>query len=952
MAELYLNYYHKEESVSYQDKVVHDYIKLHPYGEDYSEIVEKDHRFFVFYHLSDFRSAALRWYPFKSGASILEIEAGMGALTGALCDRAGSVTVTENSAFRAGAIAERYRERDNLRIYAGELSEISCLGQYDYIIMFGQLEKAGNGKLDSGRYIQYLEGVSKYLKSDGKILIAVENRYGIQNLCGKKESHTGTPFDGIAAYPEGTSAIGFDRKQLQEVIEGSGLKKQKFYYPVPDYIAPQAIYTDAVQPDDSIQERLNTYYPEYDSLIADDHRVYLDAVRNGVFSFVSNSFLVEAGRSEECTDVDYVTLTPQRGRKKSFATIIMGNNKVLKRCMFPEGILYAAELCEDAKGLKNRGIPVIDMDLDEDALCMEYIDAPRLQQHINTLVQSNAPVEEVFRIFDRLWELIVQSSELSDRCAFTEDLDWGPVLKYAHIEMIPLNCFWREGKFFFYDQEFARGDYPAKYVMMRAIYYTRFISGMSDYLAEERLRERYGLSDRIWDICLAVEEAFQEEVNYRRIHGVQKNWQLMRSNRHFLRMPNAVWQAPKDENLIKKVHEVQINLLVELKNVCEKHGLTYFIMYGTLLGAVRHGGMIPWDDDIDVALPRDDYNRLLEVAEEEFKDVYFLQTPWNDNCFYGGYSKLRNTQTTAIEENNWWVHCCEGIGIDIFPLDYGYRNKWKAKWKEHKICFYQRLLYAKAYGYFARFMDMPLLIWKFYKYLGLPFSREMLADRLNREMEKGDIEDDAPMGIFAHYVKGRNLPKYRNKDFSGTVELEYDSMILPAPAGYHHILKKRYGRNYMDIPVRNAGELRHAFFSVNVPYTSYQKRFSGLFKPEPSPEREIILFGDGVVIEAYFKIYGKRYRPGRIVHVMGPCENRDFYGIPVEEFGQFQVSDIEKVYPVICTIYFRAVESKLRKAGYRDYYFFIPWRHWIRMEDPELALQDLEEEEEEDGEEI
>ena len=952
MAELYVKKETEKEYAAYQDEVIYDYIKRHPDREDYSEIIKEDPRFFVFYHLSDFRSAALRWYPFKAGATVLEINAEMGAVTGALCDHADQVTVIENSVFRAGAIAERYRERDNLKVYAGELFEIEELERYDYIVLFGQLEKVGGGSLDSEPYIRYLEKVADYLKPDGKMLIAVENRYGIQNLCGKKETHTGIPFDGLAGYPDGTSGIGFHRRQLEEMLERAGFKNQKFYYPVPDYIAPQVLYTDACPPDESILERLQTYYSERDSLIADDRRLYLDAIRNGVFPFVANSFLVEAGRDEACTKIDYVTLSSLRERKRSFATMILRNKNVRKRCMFPEGIPYAEELCEDVKSLQSRGIPILDMEMDADTLCMDYIDAPTLQQHISMLVKENAPVSEVLGIFDKLWEWILQSSELSDQCAFTEKLDWGPVLKKAHIEMIPINCFWRGEEWLFFDQEFVKENYPAKYVMMRAIRNAySFIPGISNYLDEEELRERYGLSKPIWDVCFEADDVFLREVNCRLMDWTQKDVRRMKSNRNLLRlsnedlekMMNAGQHLPKDNKLIQKVHEVQKNLLIELKNVCEKYHLTYFMMYGTLLGAVRHDGVIPWDDDIDVALPRDDYNKLLEVAKEEFTGNYFLQTPWNDNCFYGGYSKLRDTQTTAIEEKNWWVHCCEGISIDIFPLDHGYGNKWKAKRKRHKIRFYQRLLYAKAYGYFARFLNMPLLIWKFYKYLGLPFSREKLADKLNQIMEKGDTGEKAPYGIFTHYTKGKDTKLFRNSDFAQTVKLQYDDLRLPAPAGYDAVLKARYGRDYMDVQPRKRGELRHAFYSVNVPYQNYQKRFSGLFKPAPASDQEIILFGDDIVIEEYFKRYGMQYCPGHIVHVAGVCEKKEYHGIPVEEFERFQVKDMGKVYPVICTIYFREAEGRLRRAGYRDYYFYIPHREWIRLEDPECALRDLEE---------
>ena len=107
------------------------------------------------------------------------------------------------------------------------------------------------------------------------------------------------------------------------------------------------------------------------------------------------------------------------------------------------------------------------------------------------------------------------------------------------------------------------------------------------------------------------------------------------------------------------------------------------------------------------------------------------------------------------------MDCCEGIGIDIFPLDNGYQNKCLEKWKESRICFLQRLLYAKVYGFFSKFKDMPLLKWKAFKYIGKLFSKEQLASKLHQVMAEGDRQKDSPYGIFAHYRPGKGYRKCR-----------------------------------------------------------------------------------------------------------------------------------------------------------------------------------------------
>lgn len=118
----------------------------------------------------------------------------------------------------------------------------------------------------------------------------------------------------------------------------------------------------------------------------------------------------------------------------------------------------------------------------------------------------------------------------------------------------------------------------------------------------------------------------------------------------------------------KKVWAICIDLLLELDRVCRKYGLEYYLMYGSLLGAMRHDGYIPWDDDVDVVMFRNDYDKLLSLAGE-FKNPYFLQTPSTDDGYFYSFAKIRNVNTTYIQAPFMYRDICFGIQIDIFPLD-------------------------------------------------------------------------------------------------------------------------------------------------------------------------------------------------------------------------------------------------------------------------------------------
>lgn len=119
---------------------------------------------------------------------------------------------------------------------------------------------------------------------------------------------------------------------------------------------------------------------------------------------------------------------------------------------------------------------------------------------------------------------------------------------------------------------------------------------------------------------------------------------------------------------LRELQLVELEMLHDIKMLCEKYGLRYYLDYGNLLGAVRHGGFIPWDDDIDITMPYADYVKFLEISREEFGDKYFLQTSDTDTNYYRSYARIRKNNTTFMDAYNlkWDIH--HGVWIDIFPL--------------------------------------------------------------------------------------------------------------------------------------------------------------------------------------------------------------------------------------------------------------------------------------------
>lgn len=124
-----------------------------------------------------------------------------------------------------------------------------------------------------------------------------------------------------------------------------------------------------------------------------------------------------------------------------------------------------------------------------------------------------------------------------------------------------------------------------------------------------------------------------------------------------------------DINTLKKLRKVQLEILSEIDRICKKNKIEYFLVYGTLLGAVRHKGFIPWDDDLDIGMTRENYDKFMRICFNDLDDKYYLHCLETDKNYYLPFAKVRKNNTTFDEENisNFKTH--KGIYVDIFPFD-------------------------------------------------------------------------------------------------------------------------------------------------------------------------------------------------------------------------------------------------------------------------------------------
>jgi 2-polyprenyl-3-methyl-5-hydroxy-6-metoxy-1,4-benzoquinol methylase len=293
-ATLNLDFYNGEDHYSDGD-IEDELLEIVKSHQSYEEILANDSRWPILYHLSPIRQNIINWYPFKENASCLEIGGGCGAITGALCDSLAEVKVVELSKRRASINFERHKAYSNLEIIVANLNDIKFDQKFDYITLNGVLEYAGSFTKTDEPYKDFLKQIKKYLKPDGKLIVAIENRYGLKYFSGSKEDHTAKEFDGITGYVNNDTVRTFGKTELEKLLVESGYPTQEFYYPHPDYKMPMEIYSSDWLPsmDSLLSQAPNFDYTKYE--LFNETHTYQGIIENNQFEFFANSFLVICG---------------------------------------------------------------------------------------------------------------------------------------------------------------------------------------------------------------------------------------------------------------------------------------------------------------------------------------------------------------------------------------------------------------------------------------------------------------------------------------------------------------------------------------------------------------------------------------------------------------------------------------------------------------------------------
>ena len=306
-----------DEKDFYSDGSIEDEMLSHVRAGNTENFLRNDYRFPVLCHLSPLRNFLLEWLPIGKDDSVLEIGCGCGALTGTLLNTGAHVEAVEISARRAQICAFRNRDKKNLTIRVGNLNSMTFDKKFDFVILVGVLEYAARFTHTKNPYEDFLTKCKSFLKPNGSLVLAIENRLGLEYFSGKLEDHTGKLFDGIRDYPASPGVKTFSRLELENMLNSCGLVSQKFFYPYPDYKFPVIIHSDEMLPTAKELTRFPDNFYDTDRIeLFPMSQAWSTIIKSGLYSEFANSFLIVAQQNRSAQRVFPLKVFINKGTRK------------------------------------------------------------------------------------------------------------------------------------------------------------------------------------------------------------------------------------------------------------------------------------------------------------------------------------------------------------------------------------------------------------------------------------------------------------------------------------------------------------------------------------------------------------------------------------------------------------------------------------------------------------
>ena len=429
-----------------------------------------------------------------------------------------------NSARIAEALEEMGLQVERLALDALETNAGYQGEGYDIMVAVDILEYAK----DAAALLTHIKSL---LKSDGRFLLAADNRLGIRYFCGDQDFFTNKNYDGIENYRhllpwerEAAKGRAYAKAEIARFLETAGFKSRRFFSVFPRLSNPQLLLGEDYEPNEALDIRIFPEYNSPDTIFLMEEELYPSLMENHLLHGMANGFFVECPLNGAFSPINQITLSGERGPENAMATILGSDGIVKKRTLYPEGKEKLQRLIGNNQYLQAHGVHMIEAELVGGDLAMPYVPGIPANDYLRTLFVQDQ--EGFLRKLDAFWDIILHSSEH----ARFEEINWeqfepgwekrkkddpnkdkwkivasgtekereglGAILKRGYLDLVSLNCFYQEDDFVFYDQELYLENVPAKAIMLRTIEFIyKFNDQLDGLIPRIELYGRYGLNE-------------------------------------------------------------------------------------------------------------------------------------------------------------------------------------------------------------------------------------------------------------------------------------------------------------------------------------------------------------------------------------------------------------------------------------------------------------------------
>ena len=499
--------------------------------EEFNSVIRERESWPILYHFSHIRENILSWLPFTGEEKVLEIGSGCGAVTGALCSRAKEVTCIELSMKRSKINAYRHRDQENLKILVGNFQDIekNLTEKYDYITLIGVFEYGEAYIQSETPYVDFLKIISRHLKPDGKIVLAIENKLGLKYWAGCTEDHFGTLFEGLEGYPRTSGVKTFSKKEFTEILKEAGDLKAAWYYPFPDYKFPMTVYSEEHLPAKGELNRTEYNFDRFRLQLFQESPVYDTLLDNELYPQFANSFLLLIGKEQPRTQTVYEKFSNERDQKFAICTQIckrVDDTLIVKKLPAAKGAREHIQRLEEIYGkLKEmyqpEGIAVDRCQATSECAEFEFINGITLEEKLDTFLEQGKPdkVEELLFSYIAKIKRIHEKDDFVKTPQFVQvfgdtvpekELKAAPV---SNIDLVPANIMLDGERASVIDYEWSFFfPVPSQFLVYRMLHYYLESDGKRESLKQRDLYKKAGITPDEMQIYAKMEKKFQEYI--------------------------------------------------------------------------------------------------------------------------------------------------------------------------------------------------------------------------------------------------------------------------------------------------------------------------------------------------------------------------------------------------------------------------------------------------------